>query len=164
MSELKLLEQSLSEHPVLSHHLRQVLQCLKFVMVPSFCPFTLMVLILFAINMVFRSLNTISTLCTFCRDFHLGLLDPALPQICNISAAFANLSIMFSRSIRRDPFEENICLTPADIMNHPAIHLDSTCNLVIDLLNGANSISIDIVFSLGGPKGCNSVNGFFLNQ
>ena len=39
------------------------------------------------------------TLCRFCRDFLLGLLAPALPQlehlchqqICNISAAYANL-------------------------------------------------------------------------
>ena len=54
-------------------------------------------------------------MCTFCRDFQLGLLVPALPiinvigqlQLNNSSAAYVSLSTMFSQSIRHSPFEKN---------------------------------------------------------
>ena len=58
------------------------------------------------------------TLCRFCRDFLLERLAPTLPQlehlvigkpqIGNISAAYAKLSVMIFQSIRNDPFEKNV--------------------------------------------------------
>ena len=60
---------------------------LKLVAVPNFCPFYLY-LSLDAIGAVFHpfgllgtDLHLLSTLCRFCRDFLLGLLAPALPQL-----------------------------------------------------------------------------------
>ena len=112
---------------------------LKLVTVPNFCPFTFislwMPLALFVISLVFSAL--ISILYLVRRDFLLELLAPALPQlehlchrqtqIGNISAAYANLPIMFFQGIRHDPFEKNVegvgdrrhpCLTPTVVLNH----------------------------------------------
>ena len=97
-------------------------------------------------------------LCRFCRDFLLGFLALALPQLehlChlqtdNISATYANLSIMFFQSIRHEPFEKNVeeggwqktSLPYFDCCSEPfsntVIHMYCTCSLVIELLNGAN--------------------------
>ena len=46
--------------------------------------------------------------------------------------------------------------------SHAAIHLNFTCSLVIELLNGANKICSHIVLPHGGPKGCipYSIKGF----
>ena len=73
-----------------------------------------MPLALFVINLVFSAL--ISSL--ICRDFQLGLLVPALPQlerlchrkpqIGNISATYANLSIMFFQKISHNLFEKDV--------------------------------------------------------
>ena len=52
-----------------------------------------------------------------------------------------------------------LCSEP---FSYAAIHLDCTCSLVIELLNGANYICTDIVLPHGGPSGCMpySVKGF----
>ena len=60
-----------------------------------------------------------------------------------ISAAFANLSIMFFQSIRNDQFEKNVRdikhLPYSDCYSEPlsnaAIRLDCSCSLAIELLN-----------------------------
>ena len=94
------------------------LRYLKLVTVPSFWRFTFnslwVPLALFVISLVF-SVTDFHLVCRFCRDFLLGYLFPALPQlciigkpqICNISAAYANLSIMTFQSIRHNLLEEN---------------------------------------------------------
>ena len=94
------------------------------IVVPSFCPFTLISLwipSLRCLSLVWSSQHRSPsyTLCRFCRDFQLGLLSSCSssarastvigkPQIGNISAAYANLPIMFFQSIRHDPFEKNV--------------------------------------------------------
>ena len=71
-------------------------------------------------------------------------------QIGNVSAAYINLLITFFKSIRHDPLEINveesglqkISLPYPDYFtepfSHTAIHLDCTCGLVVELLNGPN--------------------------
>ena len=78
------------------------LRYLKLVTVPSFCPFTII------------SLSSLISI----RDFLLGLLTPALPQLEHLShckpqigkfsPAYAYLSIMFFQNIRHDPLEKNV--------------------------------------------------------
>ena len=95
---------------------------LMLVTVPNLCPFTFisfwMPLALFVISLVFSAISRSYTLCMFSRDFLLELLAPALPQlehlchrkpqIGNISAAYANLPMMFFQGIRHDPFDKNV--------------------------------------------------------
>ena len=90
---------------------------LKLVTVPNFCPFTIislwMPLALFVISLVFSALISIlylvqvlsrlSTRASSSCSFVIGK-----PQIGNISAAYANLPIMFFQGIRHDPFEKNV--------------------------------------------------------
>ena len=94
---------------------------LKLVTVPNFCLFTFislwMPLALLVISLVFSALISIlyivqdlsrlstraSSSCSFsARAYIIGK-----PQIGNISAAYANLPIMFFQGIRHDPFEKN---------------------------------------------------------
>ena len=93
----------------------------------------------------------------------------------NISATYANLPLMFFQSIRHDPFEkiakeggwQKTSLPYSDCCSEPfsyaAIHLDYTCSLVLELLNGANYICNDIVLPHGGPYDCMpfSIRGLF---
>ena len=161
LCKLQWLVQSLREPLVWSHHLKQLLkgtwsllQCPTSVFLPlslSGCH---------CLSSVWSSphWSPSNTLCRFCRDFLLELLAPALPQLehlChrqtgNIFAACANLPIMFFQGIRHDLSRKMLkrvgdrrhpCLTPTVVLNYSpidAIHLDCTCSLVIELLNGAN--------------------------
>ena len=139
---------------------------LKLVTVPNTCPFTFislwMPLALFVISLVFSALISIlylvqvlsrlstraSSSCSSSARASTYVIGK--PQIGNISAAYANLPIMFFKGIRHDPFEKNVeeggwqktSLPYSDSCSEPfsyaAIHLDCTCSLVIELLNGAN--------------------------
>ena len=138
---------------------------LKLVTVPNFCPFTFislwMPLALFVISLVFSALISIlylvqvlSRLSTrasrSCSSSPRATMSSANRRLLNISAAYANLPIMFFQGIRHDPFEKNVeeggwqktSLPYSDCCSEPfsyaAIHLDCTCSLVIELLNGAN--------------------------
>ena len=94
---------------------------LKLVTVPSFCPFTLIPLwmpfALFVIKFVFLALISILYLVQVLLRLStrtskiLLFLSQSIyvigkPQIGNISAAYANLTIMFFQSIRNDLFEK----------------------------------------------------------
>ena len=108
---------------VCSHHLNNCSKVFKTCYtVPNFRPFTFISLWmpLACLSSVWSSQHwsPFYTLCRFCRDFLLELLALAFPQLqhlChrqtqfgNISAAYANLSIMFFQSIRHDLFEKNV--------------------------------------------------------
>ena len=141
---------------VLSHH---DLKQMKLVTVHSFRPFTLISLWMpLALSSVWSSQHRSPSysLCRFCWDFQLGLLVPALPQLehlChwqiadgNITAGYAYISSRASdmicsikmlkrMGVRRRIFSLLCCSEP---FSHAAIHLDCSCILVVELLNGAN--------------------------
>ena len=93
-----------------------------FISVPSFCHFTfislLMPLALFISILVLTALISILYLVHVLSRLSTRLLAPAFPQLdylCHrkprfghVSAACANLSIMFFQSVRYDPFEKNV--------------------------------------------------------
>ena len=90
---------------------------LKLVTVPNFCPFTFislwMPLALYVIRFDFSALISIlylvqvlSRLSTRASSSCSHVIGK--PQIGNISAAYANLPIMFFQGIRHDPFEKNV--------------------------------------------------------
>ena len=140
--------------------------CLKLVTVTNFCPFTFislwMPLALFLISLVLSALISILYLVqvlsrlsvrasSSCSSSARASMSSANCNISgNISAAYANLPIMFFQGIRHDPFDKNVedggcqktSLPYSDSCSEPfsyaAIHLDCTCSLVIELLNGAN--------------------------
>ena len=163
--ELQWLVQSLREPLVWSHHLKQLLQgTWSLLQVPNFCPFTFislwMPLALFVISLVFSALISIlylvqvlsrlsTRVSSFCTSSARASMSSANRRLV-ISAAYANLPIMFFQGIRHDPFEKNVeeggwqktALPYSDCCSEPfsyaAIHLDCTCSHVIELLNGAN--------------------------
>ena len=138
---------------------------LKLVTVPNFCPFTFislwMPLALFVISLVCSALisllylvQVLSRLSTkassSCSSSARESMSSANRQFGSISAAYANLPIMFFQGISHDSFEKNVeeggwqktSLPYSDCCSEPlsyaAIHLDCTCSLVIELLNDAN--------------------------
>ena len=107
--------------------------------------FSALISILYLVQVLLRFSTWASCSCSSSATASVWLANCRLI----ISAAYANLSIMFFQSIRHNLFNQNVeedgwqktsfpysdCSEP---FFHAVIHLDCTCSLVTELLNGAN--------------------------
>ena len=126
---------------------------LKLVTVPNFCHFIFisLSLALFVISLGFSALISILYLVQVLSRLSTRAFSSCSSSArASISAAYANLPIIFFQGIRHDPFEKNAekggwqktslpysdCCS--ETFSYAAIHLGCTCSLVIELLNGAN--------------------------
>ena len=89
---------------------------LKLVTVPSFCSFTFvslwLPLALFIISLVLSALISILYLVQFCRDFLLGFLAPALPQLEHLSHLYMCQYVYVNISETLIAVSSYICIAP----------------------------------------------------